>query len=116
MSKLIKSIAFFILVVGVVGLIVAFNTYNDTTAIASLFTALSSLISGFLFLALAKLIEQNEERIEQNEQLNKLLTEELRRVIVKLTNIEYKLWSLIKSLNFSIRFTLIKPYMTNRFN
>ncbi|WML58646.1 hypothetical protein [Neobacillus sp. PS2-9] len=90
MSKLIKSIAFVIFVVGVICLIVAFNTYNDTTAIACLITALSSLISGFLFLALAKLIEQNEDRIEQSEQLNKLLTEELRRVMVKLTNIENK--------------------------
>jgi ABC-type bacteriocin/lantibiotic exporter with double-glycine peptidase domain len=88
--KLIKSIAFVIFAVGVICLIVAFNTYNDTTAIVCLITALSSLISGCLFLALAKLIEQNEERIAQNDQLNKLLTEELRGIKMKLKSIENK--------------------------
>jgi Trk-type K+ transport system membrane component len=88
--KLIKSIAFVIFAVGVICLIVSFNTYNDTTAIICLITALSSLISGSLFLVLAKLIEQNEERIVQNDQLNKLLTEELGRIMMKLRNIENK--------------------------
>jgi NADH:ubiquinone oxidoreductase subunit 4 (subunit M) len=86
--KLIKIIAYAILAVGAIFIVAGLAAHTDKGILGAIIAIIASAVCSSLFLFFAKIIEQNEERNKQNEQLNKLLTEQLNRIHMTLKNID----------------------------